>query len=1295
MRKFPSTPGESQSALPPERSPVNKRRVSTVARIARPDRQWLRASAFDRLSGSATILDGDGVILDTNQAWRLFSHLNDGNAAATDIGVNYLTVCDAAAATGADSAAAVGSALREILSGDRVRFDIEYPCASPTEDRWFLLQASALAAVNGSGLLVAHTDITAQRLIAERMAEARGIDPLTGLADNESIAHFVEEHLLANVDDAAAVCVVMLVVREAAGVREHYGPRVAEELLVKVAMRARRLMRSPDRLSRSGDDALIVACPILSERGAGALALRLRSAMTSSPFQIGDLEINGCVSVGCATSDRRSTSHTLFAEARRQAELDPGPQSFAPSGHTARHHSSFSTVGDNSELVARLAAVRAQADAASANSTDLVLFFQPDGTIQSATAACRQLFGGAPEDLIGRNGMDLVHPDDRERLFLDFATIAHFGDHVRSEFRVLDDDDAVRWMEQITTNVIDDPNVGCIVGNLREITEHKRSEEAVLMQARLLAAVGKAVVATDTDGIVTYWNAAAEETYGWTAPEAIGQQISGILRPVSGWEAVTEQIRPQLKSGQAWSGELWVQTKTGASIPVQLTDTVVYDDAQVAIGTIGVSSNIALRLRRQASTALLSSIVEASPDAIFSASTTGEVLSWNNGAATLFGRTSVDTIGQPLSTVLPNGRADDVRHVFASALAGQTIENFDTRGRRADGSDIHLSISVSPIKSPNGTIIGSSAIAHDITERIAFVHRIKADRRRLATAQSSAKLGSFEIDTVTGVITRSDEHWRLLGVEPDVGQGARFDLIHSDDRAQVRLLIESVVAGGPPIAGEYRIVRLDGTTLWVYAQAARLDAPDAHIVAGTMLDVTERHAAKVALEYQATHDWLTDLPNPAGFDRALALQMSNSNGGLALAIVDLDHFKLINDHAGHIIGDQALRAVADRLREFLPSTDVLARSGGDEFIIMRPNVRNILGAEKLARDIMALLVQPVETADRFILLTASVGVTLSGDDDSAESLKRDADDAMYEAKHRGRNCSVVLDTQSRAAAHRRQAVARELPGALQRREFQLEYQPVIDLSTGLVAGFEALIRWTHPTMGDIAPDEFISVAEHTGLIVQIGSWVLETAVGQLALWRAHTQVPNDLWMAFNVSALQLSQPHFVDQVAAVVLAAQVPADSVHLEITESILMDRIDDALRVVGDVQMRGLHVSIDDFGTGYSSLAYLSRLRVNAIKIDRSFVSGASASGHGTSIIRAMMTLARALDLDVVAEGVESEDQLALLTALGCTFGQGFLWSQSLLPDAAVEWIFRSLPSLPSATTDVGMLEPIVTIV
>ena len=287
------------------------------------------------------------------------------------------------------------------------------------------------------------------------------------------------------------------------------------------------------------------------------------------------------------------------------------------------------------------------------------------------------------------------------------------------------------------------------------------------------------------------------------------------------------------------------------------------------------------------------------------------------------------------------------------------------------------------------------------------------------------------------------------------------------------------------------------------------------------------------------------------------------------------------------------------------------------------------------------------------------------------SLLRDAGDALSQAKEDGRDRITVFDDAAKARVRRRRNLGTALRRALANNELRLEYQPILELGHLEVAGFEALLRWDHPGLGPIGPDEFIPIAEATGLIHSIGGWVFEQALHQLAMWHADVRVRADVWLAINLSAQQLGHPDLIIRIGDAVRRAGVPPDLVHFEITESVLMDRVDNAMHTIGALRELGVRVSIDDFGTGYSSLSYLSRLAVDEIKIDRSFVQGIGGEGHAGSIVRTITALAETLGLDVVAEGVELPEQLALLRALGCTYGQGYLWSRPLRPEAAFEWM------------------------
>jgi diguanylate cyclase (GGDEF)-like protein len=498
-------------------------------------------------------------------------------------------------------------------------------------------------------------------------------------------------------------------------------------------------------------------------------------------------------------------------------------------------------------------------------------------------------------------------------------------------------------------------------------------------------------------------------------------------------------------------------------------------------------------------------------------------------------------------------------------------------------------------------------------------------------------------------------------------------MVHPDDREELAARFTEALDSGTPAECTHRIVRADGEVRWVTSRTNDLLGADSLRLSGTVLDVTEEHLAKEALEHRATHDDLTDLPNRTGISEALRELLSSARDerrGLAVALMDLDQFKVINDTLGHSVGDDTIRALAHRLREALGPDAVIARFGGDEFMLVRTGVDDLGAARGFAEEVAAVLHEPLRVGPHRFGLTASIGVTASSDDDGVESLLRDADAAMHQAKRDGRARVVAFDTTSRARSERRLAIETALRQALHHGELHLEYQPVLALDSLAVIGFEALLRWHSPDLGPVGPAEFIPVAEASGLIVPIGDRVIHDAMAQLASWRSDLDVPRDLWMAVNLAAPQLGSEGLVATITDALDRHQVPPGLLHLEITESVLLDRIEHATANLDAVRALGVRISIDDFGTGYSSLSYLGRLPVDTLKIDRFFVEQLSHHPTGASIIEAIVALAEPFGLETIAEGVEEVAQLEHLRRIGCTGAQGFLWSPSLPPEVAFDW-------------------------
>jgi diguanylate cyclase (GGDEF)-like protein len=426
-------------------------------------------------------------------------------------------------------------------------------------------------------------------------------------------------------------------------------------------------------------------------------------------------------------------------------------------------------------------------------------------------------------------------------------------------------------------------------------------------------------------------------------------------------------------------------------------------------------------------------------------------------------------------------------------------------------------------------------------------------------------------------------------------------------------------------------------------------------------------------EHRALHDPLTGLPNRLlltdRIETALA-RAPRSEGRVVVIFLDLDLFKTINDGLGHAVGDSVLREVAERLSTVLTPGDTLARFSGDEFAIVCDSLPDEQ-VEALVCRIQSVLAPPLRSEPHEISVTASIGVATATASSTAESLLREADSAMFRAKSAGRDQVAHFHWSMHEAAKASLDDQLGLRRALERQELVAHYQPIMDLGTGRVLGLEALIRWQHPTKGLLMPGEFIPLAEETGLILPLGAWMLDESLRQLGRWHEEIPEASGLWLAVNLSARQLGDPDLIHKISRSLGETGVPADSLHLEITETAVMQSLDRTGPTLDALRELGVRLIVDDFGTGYSSLARLKRLPVTALKVDRSFVDGLGTDSSDLSIVDAITNLARALNLDVIAEGVETNEQLEILHTLGASMGQGYLWSRAMPAAQVAEWV------------------------
>jgi diguanylate cyclase (GGDEF)-like protein/PAS domain S-box-containing protein len=556
---------------------------------------------------------------------------------------------------------------------------------------------------------------------------------------------------------------------------------------------------------------------------------------------------------------------------------------------------------------------------------------------------------------------------------------------------------------------------------------------------------------------------------------------------------------------------------------------------------------------------------------------------------------------------------------------------------------------------------------------------LRESEERYALSARGANDGLWVWDLGGGTVYYSDRWKEMLGFSRDeIGDSPEewFSRVHPDDVAMLRADIDAHRHGATPsIEHEHRMRSKRGDYRWMLARgvAVRDAGGDATRIAGSQTDITERKLAIDRLTHDAFHDALTELPNRALFMDRLGRQMERSRRraahSFAVLFLDLDRFKVVNDSLGHAFGDQLLISVAGRLRGMLRATDTVARLGGDEFAVLI-EIDHLADAVRMAERIQETLRVPFRVGENEIFTTASIGIALSATGyERPQDVLRDADIAMYRAKSRGRGIHEVFDKTMHERAVKLLKFETELRRSIERGELRVHYQPIVSLVSTKVMGFEALLRWQR---GDdlVAADEIVPIAEETGLILSIGQWVLREALRQLAEWQESYPDNESLHMHVNLSAKQFLQPNLLEQIASALTESSVDAARLHLEVTESVVIDNAEAAAELLERLRATGVGISLDDFGTGYSSLSSLRQFPFDTLKIDRSFIS-TNGDRRNDEIVRTISNLARILGMDVTVEGLESADQVKRMRDLGIDYAQGFYFSPPVDAGRALEML------------------------
>ena len=656
----------------------------------------------------------------------------------------------------------------------------------------------------------------------------------------------------------------------------------------------------------------------------------------------------------------------------------------------------------------------------------------------------------------------------------------------------------------------------------------------------------------------------------------------------------------------------------------------------------------------------------------------GTFLEANRAAQELFGRSRGEMIGQTALSLGAWPNPEDRSRLMASMNAGEPVSLRPVSIRRKTGEMRDLLVSAAWVEIDKQKQMLMSAVdITDVRRAEELLRRSEERFEKIFQASPDAIVISRLSD---GRYLEVNQRWLELfgyGREEIIGHTSLELGIWADPAERPRF-VEQIVAHGALQGFETRFRKKSGSIIDAVVSADVIDIDgEAHLIVPIM-DITDRKHAEERIQQLATRDALTGLPNRLLLNDRLTLginQAQRHGGSLALLFIDLDRFKYINDSLGHVIGDAFLRSVAERLTGIMRQGDTLARIGGDEFVVLLENVVAMEDAAGLvARKILSCFAEPFSVDGHTLSCSCSIGISVfPSDATDPQMLIRDADTAMYNVKESGRGSYRYFSAEMNTRMQERLQLEIGLRKAIAERQFELAYQPKVNIGSGEVVGFEALLRWRHPERGVVAPGQFIAVAEDTGLIVEIGRWVLEEVCRQLREWRDRGASP--MPVAVNLSVRQFT-PALVGEISTAMVAHGVAPGQIEVEITESLFMHNAEEVRAILKGLSRLGARVTIDDFGTGYSSLGYIRHFSVSALKIDRAFLSDISSSSQNLAIVRAVITMCRGLGIGVIAEGVETKEQLEILRNLDCDEYQGYLFSH---PVSAEEVSRRYLGALP----------------
>jgi diguanylate cyclase (GGDEF)-like protein/PAS domain S-box-containing protein len=936
------------------------------------------------------------------------------------------------------------------------------------------------------------------------------------------------------------------------------------------------------------------------------------------------------------------------------------------------------------------------------HSSDMISVLDAEGHILFRSV--QGILGYADGTLVGTQALDMVHPDDKD------AAAHHLDRALRGqrprplELRVCAADGSWRWVDVLLTNCLNDPDVAGIVVNARDVTDRKRVQAATQGDAWFRSLVQNATDVTivcDARGQPRYATPSLERITGYSLEDDAFRP--DLVHP-DDLEALIDAFeRAREGPGLPIHLEFRVRHQRGDWRMLEASITHLLHDPHVA----GIVVNARdITDRKQAEDALLRrerrwrALFENSSDLVSVFGADGK-MTFSSGQLKLLGYApEPDQDASALIDVVhPDDRDEAIQQLGEMFEGTGLMSPHSVRVRHADGSWRWIESMVNRLVD-DPDVAGIVVNSRDITERKRAEDELRDQTLFVETLHLVGQTLAAELDLLKLVQAVTDAATDVSGAAfgayfPGEGRstdgGLAVSAVSGDERpffAQPDLVNRALRGQGPlrgpgvltlpvrsssgEVLGALLCGHSDGRLFsdravrmvsGIAAQAA-VALDNARLYEKAQAEIAARKEAEAQLAFAATHDPLTDLPNRTLFLDRLSMALARAarqSGAVGVLLFDLDRFKVVNDSIGHAAGDQLLMQVARRLGDVVRPGDTVARLGGDEFIMVCESLNGEIDAIGIADRVAEVLTEPFGLDEAEVSVTASIGIAVATDASRDPAmLVRDADAAMYRAKERGRSRWELFDEDLRTHAVQRLSVETSLRRAVERGELCVHYQPIVATADGSMVGAEALLRWNDPERGLIEPSEFIGIAEESGLIVPIGRLVF-TEVARLV---AHADGSAPPTVTVNLSARQLGQRDLVRSIVNILDETGADPHRLGLEITESVIMEDVDSAIAVLNALRDIGIRLWVDDFGTGYSSLAYLRRLPLNGVKIDRSFVAGLGKEAEDSAIVAGIVSLAHTLGMQAVAEGVETAEQMLLLRQLGCEFAQGYHWSPAVPP-------------------------------